>query len=123
MPDICQYLHTNLLGNSIHDKCFTRQITVNQFGYLTGFSVSVYLHLTSCGQVPLDKTDKNVVWLKTLSYCHIFRDVCSFQTMQITNELQHVKTNKVACAPSKDSDQPGHPLCLIRVFIVLSMGS
>ena len=24
------------------------------------------------------------------------------------NELPHVKTNKVACAPSEDSDQPGH---------------
>ena len=24
-------------------------------------------------------------------------------------ELPHDKTNKIACAPSKDSDQPGHP--------------
>ena len=23
----------------------------------------------------------------------------------------HDKTNEVACSPSKDSDQPGHPLC------------
>ena len=29
------------------------------------------------------------------------------------------KTNKVACAPSEDSDQPGHPPSLIRVFAVL----
>ena len=28
------------------------------------------------------------------------------------------KTNKMACAPSKDSDQPGHPPSLIRVFAV-----
>ena len=28
------------------------------------------------------------------------------------------KTNKMAYAPSKDSDQPGHPLSLIRVFAV-----
>ena len=27
------------------------------------------------------------------------------------------------CAPSEDSDQPGHPPSLIRVFIVHSMGS
>ena len=26
------------------------------------------------------------------------------------------KTNKMACAPSEDSDQPGHPPSLIRVF-------
>ena len=28
------------------------------------------------------------------------------------------KTNKMACAPSDDSDQPGHPSSLIRVFTV-----
>ena len=31
---------------------------------------------------------------------------------------QHDKTNKMTCAPSKDSDQPGHPPSLIRVFAV-----
>ena len=35
-----------------------------------------------------------------------------------TNELPPDKTNKMACAPSEDSDQPGHPPCLIRVFAV-----
>ena len=25
-------------------------------------------------------------------------------------EPKHGKTNKIICAPSKDSDQPGHPL-------------
>ena len=34
------------------------------------------------------------------------------------NEPWHDKTNKMACAPSKDSDQPGHPPSLIRVFAV-----
>ena len=38
-------------------------------------------------------------------------------------EPPHDKTNKMACAPSKDSDQPGHPPSLIRVFAVCSMGS
>ena len=28
------------------------------------------------------------------------------------------QTNKMACAPSKDSDQPGHTSSLIRVFAV-----
>ena len=28
------------------------------------------------------------------------------------------KTNKMTCAPSEDSDQPGHPPSLIRVFAV-----
>ena len=30
----------------------------------------------------------------------------------------HDKTNKMAYAPSEDSDQPGHPPSLIRVFTV-----
>ena len=38
-------------------------------------------------------------------------------------ELQHGKTNKVACAPSEDSDQPGHPPNPIRVFIVRPVDS
>ena len=33
-------------------------------------------------------------------------------------EPRHDKTNKLACAPSEDSDQPGHPPSLIRVFTV-----
>ena len=33
-------------------------------------------------------------------------------------EPPHDKTNTMACAPSEDSDQPGHPLSLIRPFAV-----
>ena len=38
-------------------------------------------------------------------------------------EPPHDKTNKMICAPSEDSDQPGHPPSLIRVFAVCPMGS
>ena len=31
---------------------------------------------------------------------------------------QHDKSNKMKCAPSEDSDQPGHSPSLIRVFAV-----
>ena len=34
------------------------------------------------------------------------------------NEPPHDKTKKMACALSEDSDQPGHPPSLIRVFTV-----
>ena len=30
-------------------------------------------------------------------------------------EPTHYKTNKMACVPSEDSDQPGHPLSLISI--------
>ena len=33
-------------------------------------------------------------------------------------EPPHDKTTRMACAPSEDSDQPGHPSSLIRVFAV-----
>ena len=38
-------------------------------------------------------------------------------------ELPHDKTNKMTFVPSEDSDQPGHPPRLIRVFAVRSVGS
>ena len=38
------------------------------------------------------------------------------QNFNKKNEPPHDKTNKVACAPSEDSDMPGHPPSLIRVF-------
>ena len=34
------------------------------------------------------------------------------------NEPPYDKTNKMACAPNEDSDQPEHPPSLIRVFAV-----
>ena len=41
----------------------------------------------------------------------------------LQHELPHDNTNKMTCAPSEDSDQPGHLPSLIRVFAVRSMGS
>ena len=41
----------------------------------------------------------------------------------VINELPRGKTNKMAYVPSEDSDQPGHPPSLIRVFAVRSTGS
>ena len=38
--------------------------------------------------------------------------------MEKKDELPRDKTNKVACAPSEDSDQPGHLPSLIRIFAV-----
>ena len=40
-----------------------------------------------------------------------------------TYEPEHYKSNKMTCAPSEDSDQPGHLPSLIRVFAVCFMGS
>ena len=47
----------------------------------------------------------------------------SQKAQMLAYEPSHDKSNKLACAPSKDSDQPGHPPSLIRVFAVHSMRS
>ena len=39
--------------------------------------------------------------------------------VSIQFELPHDKTNKMACTPSENSDQPGHLPSVIRVFAVL----
>ena len=39
----------------------------------------------------------------------------SFYCSSFTSEPQHDKTNKMACAPSEDSDQPGHLPSLISL--------
>ena len=38
--------------------------------------------------------------------------------LRLANEPLHDKTNKMTCAPSQDSDPPGNPPSLIRVFVV-----
>ena len=52
----------------------------------------------------------------------IIHTIMKFRLWVEPYELPHDKTNKVACAPSEDSDQPGHPPSLIRVFAVRSEG-
>ena len=58
-------------------------------------------HVTFRKMATVDK------YVKNLNF--IYRD--------LVIEPPHDKTNKVACAPSEDSDQPGHQR-LIRVFAV-----
>ena len=41
----------------------------------------------------------------------------------VSNEPPRDKTNKLTCAPSEGSDQPGYRPSLIRVFAVRSVGS
>ena len=45
-------------------------------------------------------------------------DIQPLKTHTILTEPAHAKSNKMTCAPSEDSDQPGHPPSLIRVFAV-----
>ena len=49
--------------------------------------------------------------IKPRIYC--YNSECNYPCII---ELPHDKTNKMACAPSEDSYQPGHPPSLIRVL-------
>ena len=52
------------------------------------------------------------------------RDVAlRLKLLIVPYEPPHDKPNKMSCAPNEDSDQPGHPPILIRVFAVPWMGS
>ena len=52
-----------------------------------------------------------------------FLSICIWLLVTVTENISikeppRDKTNKMACAPSEESDQPGHPPSLIRVFAV-----
>ena len=49
--------------------------------------------------------------------------VGSILVVSPTYEPPHYKTNKMTCAPSEDSGQPGHPPSQIRVFAARTVGS
>ena len=67
--------------------------------------------LASSGGKATVTTDRTVIGSN--NFCRYLRGETTFPFDQPRD-----KTNKVACAPSEDSDQPGHPLSLIRVFAV-----
>ena len=56
-------------------------------------------------------------------HCLFARMLTLYASMISSNEPHRDKTNKMACVPNEDSDQPGHPPSLIRVFAGHSVGS
>ena len=55
-------------------------------------------------------------WLSNLSL-HWLKSFCRFCCLPVpTSEPQHDKTNKMTCAASKGSDQPGHSPSLISLL-------
>ena len=65
----------------------------------------------------VDSFSINDFWLtRNLILCSVHVAIC----LEIENRIEalHDKTNKMTCAPSEDSDQPGHPPSLIRVSAV-----
>ena len=61
--------------------------------------------------------DEAVCKATTMVLFEEYSDIYSYVDPD-TFEPPHDKTNKLACAPNEDSDQPGHPHWLIRVLAV-----
>ena len=59
---------------------------------------------------PMSAYDTKCQLFRSASCCPILSSRSS-----VLNEPPHDKTNKMAFAPSKDSDQPGHPPSLISL--------
>ena len=57
-----------------------------------------------------------MLFLFGLHRCSITQSV--YRHRKHVNVPPHDKTSKMTCAPSGDSDQPGHPPSLIRAFAV-----
>ena len=80
--------------------------------------------ITLCVILPVSELDYN--YLLFLSHSQKNYSASCFFNHANQNRLEppYDKTNKVACAPSEDSDQPGHPPSLIWVFAVrINFGS
>ena len=60
----------------------------------------------------------NYVVLKETTPSTFLSDQVCVCFIALIIEPLHDKTNKMTCAPSKDSDQPGHAPSLIKVFAV-----
>ena len=69
--------------------------------------------------IPDCLTNTNEYWPIYLDYEHYIQKHRKHDTIWATTW----QNQQNECTPSKDSDQPGHPPSLIRVFAVRSMGS
>ena len=95
------------------------------------YTLSTYHHILSIPlihHVSLAFTHYSILPYHTLPYPILNYFTLSLLKLDRNDSWQnrleplHDKTNKMACAPSEDSDQPGHPPSLIRVFAVRSVG-
>ena len=107
-----------------------RFVRINNFRWLPTLSTvptsfmcnTVYVYITIW---PITKC--NIIAtsvFKLASATQSYAKICRYlSTVHLYGKYNYIwaaswQTNKMACAPSEDSDQPGHPPSLIRVFAV-----
>ena len=99
----------------IHSKCIRRIFLTNLLNFTVDATIQAYfLQWVKVGKLfnleLMWKKRKSTLPKAALNYLFVLALNASLF------EPPHDKTNKMACAPSEDSDQHGHPPSLIRVF-------
>ena len=82
-------------------------------------AVGYLINIAYCLFFILQDDHQDVAESAVVGYPHDIKGEGNLYTL----EPPHDKSNKMICAPSEDSAQPGHWPSLIRVFAVHSMGS
>ena len=111
-PDFAQTCLSKLRNITVVYKLLRMESRIKLFNCLFIFSFKI-------GQLEKETKfllvlEKKIVWFdKTFSqYCPMYYEE------HFSFEPPLDKTDNVVCVPSEDSDQPGHPPSLIRVFAV-----
>ena len=86
--------------------CMLALLKVSRF-YLASVAEQAGLNLT-CSEIPEDTFLRDVAYMMNRIYSQSLIDI-------LTIEPPHDKTNKMTCASSEDSDQPGHLPSLISL--------
>ena len=89
----------------------SREIVQVNYGYVQ------YLQIIFYGIHSCQSSLNNFLTILLRSSCTLFAQTCLSEKIG-SSELLHDKTDKMNCAPSKDSAQPGLSRSLIRVFAV-----
>ena len=102
-----------------HHDAFGRQKKFDQFNISLNY-IYIYIYINTPSQYDIVSMAKrfHIGFYKKCKKCVAYVD-----SRKKHFEPPHDKTNKMTFVPSDDSDQPGHPPSLIRVFAVRSMGS
>ena len=118
---LCTLPKSSYVANQVHNNCFERPAV---FRY---WQRNIRLYMSYCCSDPYENSDRTQramtyaydrasrLWLLNPLLTHTPSGPVRTRMMD-TNEPQHDKTNKLTCAPSENSDQPGHPPSLMKVF-------
>ena len=113
----CASISASLCCSNSCNICFSMIFLASSTRRFTSASISSFRFSSSSSTRFATSSSTRRATSSSISFSS--SSFCFLGNYKHTNEPPHDKTNKVACAPSKDSDQPGHLPSPIRVFAVL----